>query len=236
MMRNRIASVVTAGIAALLFTTAASSQVVVSLQTDGTTNELQVVATGLGGPGAFDISAFDLGITFDTSVFNLDATNMNLNLAQLDDLNNLFGNGPGQYAGCALGSNGSTSAGGIGGFCGSMPSGVQADLQYGSFLSDGQLAILQNSGGATSFSLTLATLDFTGTGDLSTVGLVWGDGVHDVKGDASCLDATGAPGVACVIYNPTPTNSVPEPETFGLFGLGLVGTLVTRLLGRRSKG
>jgi PEP-CTERM motif len=206
----RIGARLAAGAAALALSLSAGA-VTVSLVGDANPDELQVVISGLGASPATDVSAFDIGLSF--SGVTLTAGNMSLNLAVLDD-------GSGSYGSCAMGSDGSTATGGFGGCPASTPGGVKADLAFVSFLDDATLAGIQNPGSASNFSLTLATLDFSGAVNPSTVSLVWGDGFHDVKGNNTCLDPTGAPGAACVIFNGNP--SVPEPGTLALLGFGVV--------------
>jgi hypothetical protein len=207
-----------AGTAALALSMSAGA-VTVSLVGDANPDELQVVISGLGTSPATDVSAFDIGMNFAGNT--LTAANMHLNTSVLDM------GGLGLFGGCAMGSDGSSAPSGLAGGCpGSTPGGVKADLSFVSLLDDGTLAGIQNPGHAPNFSLTLATLDFSGAVAPSDVTLVWGDGFHDVKGAALCpADPTGGPGTACVIFNGNP--SVPEPGTLALLGFGVLAGAAT---------
>src|SRR5215472_12330118 len=212
------------GVAALALSLSASA-VTVSLVGDANPDELQIVISGLGAPPAQDVSAFDIGMNFAGNT--LTAGGMSLNMAVLDD-------GTGFFGGCAMGSDGSTATSGFGGCPASTPGGVNADLSFVSFLSDSALAAVQNPGHAPSFSLTLATLDFSGAVAPGDITLVWGDGFHDVKGAAECkVPVTGGLGLACVIFNGS-NPSVPEPGTPALLGFGVLAGAAT--LRRRPRG
>jgi PEP-CTERM motif len=212
------------GVAALALSLSAGA-VTVSLVQDGA-DGLDVVISGLGTSPANIVSAFDVGMNFAGNT--LAASGMSLNTAVLDD-----GSGF-SYGSCAMGSDGSTAVGGFGGCPGSIPGGVTADLSYVSLLDDTTLEGIENPGHAANFSLTLATLTFSGAVAPTDVTLVWGDGIHDVKGAAQCPgpNPAGGPGVACVIFNGNP--SVPEPGTLALLGFGVLAGAAT-LRRRRSR-
>ena len=213
-----------AGVAALALSLSAGA-VTVSLVGDANPDELQVVISGLGGSAATaDVSAFDIGMNFAAG-HTLTGANMNLDLAVLDD-------GSGSYGSCGMGSSGPNASGGFGGCPSSKPGGVTADLMFVSFLADSVLAGVQNPSHSANFSLTLASLDFSGAVAPADVTLVWG-GLHDVKGAAECpADPTGGPGTACVIFSGNPT--VPEPGTLALLGFGVLAGAAT--LRRRPRG
>jgi len=221
-------SLITAAVAALALSQAASA-VSVSLVTDGTPNELKVVVSGLGTSPAGIVSAFDFGVSFNTSTLHLLGANMHANTGAMDD-------GSGSFGSCAFGTDGAGAAV-VGGF-GGCPAAISsnADLAFVSFLTDAELAAVENPGHANPYSLTIATLDFTGTGtaNATTVNLVWDFTVHDMKGNTACPGpnpTNGDPGAACVIYPVKST--VPEPGTLALLGVGMLASLA--LVRRRQR-
>src|ERR1700687_2887311 len=117
MKQLRMGSLITAAVAALALSQAASA-VTVSLVTDGTANELKVVVSVLGVSPPGIVSAFDFGLSFNTAALHLLATDMHVNTGALDS--------GGMYGSCAFGTDGAGAAV-AGGLFGGCPASISSN-------------------------------------------------------------------------------------------------------------